>query len=44
MVGLDNVDEVIKLIKNASSHSSASAALQSGELYFTLTIYSMQQS
>lgn len=38
MVGLDNVDEVIELITKASSHSSATAALQSGELYFTLTI------
>lgn len=41
MVGLDNMDEVIQLIKSASSHSSAAAALQSGELYFTLTIYSI---
>lgn len=38
MVGLDNMDDVIKLIKKASSHSSAAAALQSGELYFTLYV------
>ncbi|ESQ48972.1 hypothetical protein EUTSA_v10020005mg [Eutrema salsugineum] len=29
VVGLDNMDEVIQLIKKASSHSSAAAALQS---------------
>ncbi|CAN8259821.1 unnamed protein product [Cochlearia groenlandica] len=29
VVGLDNVDEVIQLIKKSSSHSSAAAALQS---------------
>lgn len=33
------MDKVIQIINKGSIHSSASADLQTGEFYFTLTIY-----
>lgn len=34
VVGLDNLDEVIRVIREASSNTAASAALRNGKLLF----------